>query len=416
MIRALNLKNTALLLFIFSLVPGDTFYGDLGLTQSLFLLPLFLVYSIRGKYLPTNKVLRKAGFVFAFVLTIHLIVALFSGLVEWYRTIGGLVLVFIFVSLYYNNLILRLHLVFLVLAGSIPILAYYLGYWTYWNNSFRMTFLNHDPNHLGHLIIYVLIAFLAFINTTKKNWGILAVPIFTLCVVPLLFTFSRTSLIAFIVVFVLYLAYLSNRTSRIMYVALLFGGLFYSSKIKDVDILFQGINRFSESEDSRKGFIEQGLKLASDNFFIGVGVDNFQNPEWRLKNGFSRSQYIEDGLVFIVPTSTHNGFLDVFLIGGVLLFGAFVTIILFPAVFLLRKARHFSSNVEMRCRKFLVYSFTATFILINTTYSLYNSKLGWWGIAFSYVLIAPYYSTYLNKFKRKLPVYSLAEHVSITGI
>jgi len=412
----MNLKNTALLLFIFSLVPGDTFYGDLGLTQSLFLIPLLLFYALGGKYLPANKVLRNAGFVFAFVLTMHLIVSLFSGLVEWYRTIGGLALVFIFVSLYYNNLSLRLQLAFLVLAGLIPILAFYLGYWNYWSNSFRMTFLKHDPNHLGHLIIYGLIALLAFINTAKKTWSILALPIFALYIVPLTFTFSRTSLIAGIVVFVFYLAYLSNRSGRIIFLAFLFGIVIYSSKIKDIDVIFQGIYRFSESNDTRVGFLEQGLKLASDNFLIGVGVDNFQNPEWRLKNGFSMSKYSENGVVYVVPTSTHNGFLDVFLIGGFFLFGAFITIITFPAIFLFRKTKLLGTNMELQWRKFLVYSFTITFILINITYSLYNSKLGWWGIAFSYVLIAPYYSTYLDKFKRKLPVYRRAEHASIAGI
>ncbi|MGK0136894.1 MAG: hypothetical protein ACI9DJ_000338 [Algoriphagus sp.] len=416
--QVLNLKNTALLLFIFSLVPGDTFYGDLGLTQSLFLAPLLFVYLVSGKYLPANKILRNTGFIFAFVLTIHLGVSMFSGLVEWYRTIGGLILAFMVVTLCSRNENNRNQIKWLALAGSIPIIAFYLGFWEQAEGLVRMTFLKHDPNHLGHLIIYAFIALLAVIQVSQKIKKVWVWPVVAICFIPLAFTFSRTSLLAFIVVLVFYFIVLAGnrRAGNIVigFFALLVGVIVLLSSQNRIVEGFA--DRFSEKNETRSNFNESGLEIIADNFFTGVGVAKFQDPNWRVANGFSRTKFDNQGGVSQVATSTHNGFLDVFLIGGAFMFGAFLTLITFPAIFLFRKSRFFEANIELQWRKFLVYTFTTTFMLINITYSLYNSKLGWWGIAFSYVLITPYYSAYLNKFKHKPPVYRLTENTSMAGV
>ncbi len=409
----MNLKNTSLSLFIFSLVPGDTFYGDLGLTQSLFLIPLLLVYGLGGKYLPANKVLRNAGFVFAFVLTVHLIMALFSGLVEWYRTIGGLILAFMVVTLCARNENNRNQIKWLALAGSIPILAFYLGLWEQVGDLVRMTFLRHDPNHLGHLIIYTFIAILAVIQGSQKIRNVWVWPVVAVCFVPLAFTFSRTSLLAFTIVLVFYFIVLAgnNRAGNIVIgvFALLVGVI---TLLSNQNKIVEGItDRFSEENEARSNFNKSGLDIIAENFFTGVGVAKFQDPVWRVANGFSRTQF-DDGGARQVATTTHNGFLDVFLIGGVFLFGAFITIITFPAIFLFRKTKLLGTNMEVQWRKFLVYSFTTTFILINLTYSLYNSKLGWWGIAFSYVLIGPYYAQIMKK-KYFMPKSKLTSNASM---
>jgi hypothetical protein len=414
----LNIKKFSLIIFIFSLVPGDTFYGDLGLTQSLFVVPLLFVYLSEGKFIPENKFLRNFGLLFFSLLTINLIVGLFSGIVEWYRTIAGVVLSFIVVTLFSKNQNYREQIKFLSFASLIPITAFFLGLWAPIDDySLRMSFIKHDPNHLGHLLIYGFIsvsASLLFSKKTNKIWFWLSAFLFF---VPLAFTFSRTSLLVFLLIVVIYNRIFGSMKNMRNILSLLFIFLGITVfLINSENSIVRGFShRFDEKDDSRTEYFERGVELATENFLTGVGLGDFQNPDWRVKNGFYRTAWDESGS-YVLPTATHNGFLDVFLIGGVFLFITFIAIVIFPMFFLFRKSNFFENSFDLELRKYIVYSFTLCFLLINTTYSLYNSKLGWWGIAFSYVLIAPYYSTYLNKFKRKPPVYRRAEHASIAGI
>ncbi len=401
----MNITNIALVIFIISLVPGDTFYGNLGLTQSLFIVPLLLVYLAGGKLLPENKILKISGLTFGLVLTIHLLVGLFAGIVEWYRTIGGLVLSFVVVTLFSKKQNNRNQIKWLAFAGLIPIISFYLGLWVPTEeNSVRLTFLRHDPNHLGHLIIYGFVAILALTQGSVKINKIWFWPIVIICFIPLAYTFSRTSLISFGIVLVYYYIFLvdNRRIGKVLMTGLVILGVSFNMLSNKNEIIKGFSERFSEKNETRSNFNKTELKLIFENIFTGVGVSKFQDPNWRLKHGFYRNVYNESGS-FNVATSTHNGLLDVFLIGGIFMFGSFLIIISFPAFFLIRKSKYLIADNELRWSKYLIYSFTTTFIVINLTYSLYNSKLGWWGIAFSYVLVAPYYAKYSDKFKNKFP-------------
>ena len=398
----MNLKSTALFLFLISLVPGDNFYLDLGLTQSLFLLPLLLTYIKGGKYLPSNIILRNAGIVFVVAITSSLIFSQFRGLIEWYRSIGGLILVFMIVALCSGNEINKKQIKWFAYAGSIPILAFYLGLWGVGDYEMRLTFLKHDPNHLGHLIVYSTIAILAFIHELRKIKKVWVWLITGVIFLPLAYTFSRTSLIGYFIVIILYLnILLGNRLvgNIVLFIFIFLIGL--TTPLATKSVIVSGFTeRFLESNEKRTQFNQSGLEVVVENFFTGVGVFKFQDPDWRLKNGFYRLSVDGRGELNEVPTATHNGFLDVFLIGGVFLFVAFIIILTYPIYFLLSKEKILEPSNELKWRKFLVFSFTSLFILFNLTYSLYYSKLGWWGIAFSYVLIEPYYSTTRNRVYR----------------
>jgi O-antigen ligase len=405
-----NLKSIAIFVFIISLVPGDTFYGDIGLTQSFFTLPLLFVYIFSGKYLPSIKLFTYAVSIFIFILTLHLITALFSGFVEWYRTIGGPILAVMMFTLCSNKVNNEDQISWLAILGAIPIVAFFCGGWQPFGDTLRLTFLKHDPNHLGHLIIYSIITVLAVVQKLKKVGILIAIAVLVIYFIPLAFTFSRTSLIIFAIILCNYYYFFLGGQAKVIFVvlALIFG--FYLLQSTENLIILGFVDRFSETDETRSLFLENGLKIIGDNFLMGVGVDNFVDPNWRLNNGFSRSIADYDGVVSLTPTSTHNGFLDILLIGGLFLFLTFITLIIFPALFLLFKSNYFEDNKKMRWTKFLVYSFIITFLLINTTYSLYNSKLGWWGIGFSYLLINPYYSTYVKFNHTTTAVQSRKEH------
>ena len=148
-------------------------------------------------------------------------------------------------------------------------------------------------------------------------------------------------------------------------------------------------NRFSQVDETRQKFYKTGVDLMTKNFVTGIGIKDFRDEHWRVKQGFYRRVFTSHKTYFY-STAIHNGFIDIFLIGGIGYFLSFCIIILYPSFFIFFYGRK-NRTENIKETKFLIYSLTITFVLVNLTYSLYHTKLGWWGIAFSYLLIAPYY-------------------------
>ena len=392
-------KHWPLLLFILSLIPGDTFYRSYGLVQSYFLLPLLLVYLLNKRKLPSISLLRNTGLLMISIITIQLIFFKFSGLTEWYRTAGGIILTFILVTLYINDqVVIKKQVKWIMLAAVFPVVAYYLGFW-YMGNAAnpRATFLRHDPNHLAHLLLYGVIAlFYYYQESKKKKTKRLIIITIISFFMPLVSTYSRTVIIIFFAVILVYLFVfrhtaksLKNPIFFMIIVASIISTIALSNIITGSKMFRIFEVRFEENEQARLTFYTKGLTLIKENFVFGVGIKDFENSNWRIKNGFYRT-VSRSGNIYSLSTSTHNGFIDIFLIGGVFMFISFVLLISYPSYLIFSYKGSLGRDFLQRDR-FLIYSLYLSFVMINMTYSLYNSKLGWWGIALSYLIVSPYY-------------------------
>jgi hypothetical protein len=392
-------KYWPLMLFIISLIPGDRFYGSYGLAQSYFVLPLLVVYLINKRKLPPVILLRNTGLFMLIIITIQLILFNFNGLTEWYRTSGGIILTFVLVTLYINDqIVIKKQVKWIMFAAAFPVVAYYLGFW-YMGNAAnpRATFLRHDPNHLAHLLLYGVIALCYYFQESKnkktKRLIIIAIISFFM---PLVSTYSRTAIIIFFTIIVVYL-YVFRHNARnlrnpiifMIIIASIISTIALSNFITGSKIFRMFEVRFEESEQSRLTFYTKGLTLIKENFVLGVGIKDFQNSGWRIRNGFYRT-VSGSGNVYSVSTTTHNGFIDIFLIGGVFMFISFLFLISYPS-YLIFSFKGSINKGSLQRDRFLIYSLYLSFVLINMTYSLYNSKLGWWGIALSYLIVSPYY-------------------------
>jgi O-antigen ligase len=399
----LNLKESVLFIFIISLLFGDNYYTRLGISQSILLLPLFGYFLLSNNKIPKIAILRNAGFFMLGILFIQFIVFEFKGGFQLYRIAGGVILLFMLISLYrdYN---LHRHLKWFTLVSSVPVVSFYLGFWDLGNKQFqRASFLYHDPNHLAFLLLFGLCSLLYFYFiaheskiTINKRLLLLAV---TLYLPPILFTFSRTALlllvlIGFVFLYTFFTKYVMVKT-LIVGVLLFISFSLFVTYYSNSTIVSSFNNRFSEENTARERFYNSGFKLIGNNFFTGVGIYNYQNHNWRVKNGFYRLNAVKNELT-LVSTASHNGFLDIFLTGGIGLFLGFCIIIIYPFYFMSKYSQYFLSN-KYRAEKFLVSLYALVFIGINLTYSLYNSKIGWWAIGFSYIVISKYYNMTKNK-------------------
>jgi O-antigen ligase/polysaccharide polymerase Wzy-like membrane protein len=394
----LNIKQVVLLVFIISQIPGDNFYGNLGIAQSYFVLPLLGIYFLNNSLVPKIKMLNVSGIAILAILTIQLILFKFSGLIEWYRTVGGVVLTMVLTALYWDGKENRNQLKWIVYATAVPVAAFYLGLWTIGGaGNPRSSFLQHDPNHLAQLLLYGVIGLLYLLQSVEnsKNRRYFVI-LLILWFFPIAYTVSRTAIIIYFLIVILYVMMFYKKTRLVNFGFMIFIILFIISlspvglgKITDIKIIGFYEERFSEKSESRLNYYSHGFKLVRENFFTGVGISNFQDHDWRVRNGFYRNVLLKNRTMS-VSTSSHNGFLDIMLIGGIFLFLAFCTIIFYPAYFIYNYSRKYV-DPDMKIVKFIIYSLTIVFVTINMTYSLYNSKLGWWGIGLSYLLISKYY-------------------------
>jgi O-antigen ligase len=396
-----TLLKYTLIVFLLSLIPGDNFYLNINATQGYFLLPMLFFSVLNFKLIPKEQIQKVFGILFISILTIQLLIYNFKGLTEWYRTSGGVFLSFMIFALYAQYIDYAKQLKWLLSGILFVVAAFYLGFWVQTPGyDIRYTFLDHDPNHLAHLLIYGLILGIYLFNNNKdivfkSKYRTIIILLFFF---PVAFTLSRTSLIAFAAVVVLYVFILLEKVYRKYFIALSLFLIFSSSLILTLEIDFiQGFQmRFEQKDDDRKVFYNKAFEIATDNFLTGVGIANFLDEDWKKSQGFTRQVYDENRETVVeMATVSHNGFLDIFMIGGITLFLSFLVLVLYPPYYMLTLV----SNDNNKYDKFLLYSFSLAFIIINLTYSLYNSKLGWYGIGYSYIVIYNYRTN--HKFAHK---------------
>ena len=385
-----RLKNFAYIIYILSLIPGDTFYGDLHIAQSFFLFPIVLLYFAKKKYNFNSQIIFPVLFVIS-IATFYLLTNPVKSIIEWYRIIGNIFLLIMVYDFYKNKS--QNFIVFpMILIGIIPAIAFYLGFWELkLDNQLRMSFLRHDPNILSYNLLFAYIFTLYYFKFESYKWFTKYCIIFIVSgfyALPILATLSRTALAIFLLIFVLYVLF--AETNKIYKFFTFFIAFIILTtvviKLANNDLVSALTERLSEADNARTGFLAAAIKVVGNNFFTGVGLANFGDNQWRISNGFFMRQ---DGQ--IVQTASHNGILDIIMIGGIFFLLAILYLLLFPTLKIFKR-RHSCVKKEFYLDRFLTISVFTTFIIINLTYSSYMSKTAWTSVALLYILT--------NKYKR----------------
>ena len=81
-----RIKNIAYFIYILSLIPGDTFYGDLGLAQSYFLFPIVILFFVKTKLTFNRDIIYPLLFIIG-LATFYLLLDFKGAVIEWYRII-----------------------------------------------------------------------------------------------------------------------------------------------------------------------------------------------------------------------------------------------------------------------------------------------------------------------------------------
>jgi O-antigen ligase len=204
--------------------------------------------------------------------------------------------------------------------------------------------------------------------------------------VPILATLSRTALGAFILIFIFYIFLAESK--RIYQLFTISIALILVStviiKLANNDLLTAISERVNEGDNARTDFLASSLKVVGNNFFTGVGLANFGDNEWRIANGFFMR--VEGQ---IVQTASHNGLLDIIMIGGIFFFLAILYLLLYPTIKIYQR-KSLMNKTDFFVDRFLTISVFMIFIVINLTYSSYMSKTAWTAIALLYIFTNKY--------------------------
>ena len=393
-----RIKNIAYFIYILSLIPGDTFYGDLGLAQSYFLFPIVILFFVKTKLTFNRDIIYPLLFIIG-LATFYLLLDFKGAVIEWYRIIGNLFLVIVLPEMYKrrSNAFLFIPM---ILIGFIPAVAFYLGFWELkLEYQLRLSFLRHDPNILSYNLLFGYISALYFIRFNNAGWLKKYLSIFVISaffLIPILATISRTALVAFVLIFIVYIFFAErkkiNRAITLFFALIvIIIGLIKTANNELIGALTE---RIAETDDARTGFIDAGLKIIKNNFFTGVGLSNFGNDKWRIYNGFF--MYSEG---VISQTASHNGIMDILMIGGIFFLLSFLYIIFYP-IFRVKKTKYSEVNDNFYFDRFLAISSVITFIVINLTYSSYMSKTAWTAVTLLYIVNKKYSSINLKKYTK----------------
>lgn len=370
------------------MIPGDTFYGDLRLAQSYFLIPVVILYFVK----PTLKFNRGIIYPLLFIVglaTFYLLLDFKGAVIEWYRIIGNIFLLIILPEMYKNR---SKGFIFIpmILIGLIPAVAFYMGFWELkLEYQLRMSFLRHDPNILSYNLLFGYISALYYIQFNKAGWLKKYLGIFVISAVfliPILATLSRTALVAFFLIFLVYI-FFAERKKRYRFFTLIFALVVTSIaliKVANNEVITALTERVTETDNARKGFMDAILKVTKNNFFTGVGLSNFGNDKWRINNGFFM---YSEGVIY--QTASHNGIMDILMIGGIFFLLAFLYVISFPIIKVQRVKKN-KLEPDYYFDRFLAISTVITFIVINLTYSSYMSKTAWTAVALIYIISNKY--------------------------
>lgn len=358
------------------------------MAQSFFLIPVLFLYFLQRNYSFDRQIIIPVLFVLG-VATIYLLPNPIGSIIEWYRIIGNIFLIIAIPDMYKSKS-RSFILIPMILLGVIPSVAFYLGFWEFkLEFQLRMTFLRHDPNILSYNLLFSYIFALYFLKLDNYKWVYKYSVVFIVTgfyAVPILATLSRTALASFILIFVMYVFMAESRKSYKIFT--LFIALFLISaviiELANNELISALSERVNEGDNARTDFLASSLKVVKNNFFTGVGLANFGDNQWRIANGFFMPVEGQN-----VQTASHNGMLDIIMIGGIFFFLAIIILLLYPTLKVYNRKVFFTKS-EFCNDRFLTFSVFIIFIVINLTYSSYMSKTAWTSVALLYIFTSKY--------------------------
>ena len=103
----------------------------------------------------------------------------------------------------------------IIIIGTIPALAFYFGLWEIrYEGLLRLSFLKHDPNIVCYNMLFGFIFTLYYFKFQNYKWLTKYVLIFATSIfylIPIIATVSRTGIIAFLLILIIYIFYAEQK-------------------------------------------------------------------------------------------------------------------------------------------------------------------------------------------------------------
>lgn len=412
--------NIIIFLLVFGLLVSDPFLQSnfAGLTQGILVLP-FLFFSFMDYKFLKNNVFIGASVFYGSIIFLLFILSGAKSYTLFSNTFGTVLFGLSVFNFKYIGKIFEKSAFLLLIGCSVIGISFYLNLWEIDDITRRYTFISHNQNTLAFLMC-IGVSFLFFYYHSGKNskykYGYLL--LILILIIPILSTISRTGIILLFITIFINIYFVLGVRKKVAIVLLgililLSSTLVLSLLESNLPYFQQFSDRTTEAEqDSRIRFWLIGVKLANENFFTGVGFNNFYNDDWRKSVGLVARGFDESaGKVTDYSVSIHNSFLDLILIGGIFL--------LIPYVFIILNLCYNSFRLfklpqkEPKVAGAFILSITIGIFLFSFTGQAATFKFTWYLFAINYYFIYLYLkkgiATNSNFFREDSLVYNQIE-------
>lgn len=386
----MKIFRIALFLFIFGLlIPNRLLVSIVSWgKQSLFIIPLALLFIFSFK-LPQNRVLRHTLLLFVAVMIFQLIRSYGGGFISFYNYIGVLMIPLIIAALYINKYDYTIHLSYYLIFSSAIVIAFYLGLWYTYSDG-RKAFAGDNPNLTSNLLLIgaaISLYFMVINEAVTKKWMYFGLAV--LHAVPIYFTFSRTGIIVLVIIFLNTFFYMGRARfilNSIFIGVILSFAITYQvlefSNIKGVNFVMDRFGQATEHTE-RAVLWEAATAEINKNLLLGVGLKDYNDPEWKIEHGLSGELFSTRGPV-TVAASVHNSFLELLLLGGIPLFLLYTFIIFYIAY---KSFRYLAEFKFARPSKIFLLTFNFFWIILffSLTGQASYQKHTWWMIGLCFL-------------------------------
>ena len=375
----------ALLIFCISLLLGEEYLlNNFGIaTQAFLSLPVMLLSALFFKR-PESKVFYTSFLLICVVFAYLLLISAFGGFLSVYRVLGNIVLGILIANPNFRKVNVTYGLRFYYWSSFfLLVITFFTGiFWSEIENG-RMTAFDLNSNNCASLLVVsTIIGVLLWLKENRRDLKNLYMITSLLHVFPILSTVSRSGVVSLLFVALFYFVAFHGRKALftgVMLFAMLIAVLQFIS-IRYIDEFEIRIGE--TTDDPRIAIATTAYEIFSDNLVLGVGLPNFLDERWRIRNNLVMWNPSQTSFGVV---SIHNSFLDLGLIGGLPLLALYLVIVFYPALFA-------SMHILSQSRVIRIYSafILSTFALVfiySFFHQAYVHKHNWFLLGIVYLLI-----------------------------